>query len=72
MDFGKAFEHALLGKAMRLPQWSPDVIIRVMFPSERSEMTAPYLYVASRYGRVPWKENMIELFDKRWEVVDIS
>lgn len=32
-------------------------------------MTAPYLYVESRYGKVPWKETMIELFSEDWEVV---
>ena len=32
-------------------------------------MTAPYLYVESRFGRVPWKETMIELFSEDWEVV---
>lgn len=33
-------------------------------------MTAPYLYVESRFGRVPWKETMIELFSEEWEVVN--
>lgn len=34
------------------------------------QMTAPYLYVESRFGRVPWKETMIELFSEEWEIVD--
>ena len=34
-------------------------------------MTAPYLYVESRFGRVPWKETMIELFSIEWTVVEI-
>lgn len=33
-------------------------------------MTAPYLYVESRFGCVPWKETMIELLSEEWEVVD--
>ncbi|EOQ01307.1 hypothetical protein IKC_06264 [Bacillus cereus VD184] len=33
-------------------------------------MTAPYLYVESRFGRVPWKETNIELFAENWEVVE--
>lgn len=33
-------------------------------------MTAPFLYVESRFGRVPWKETMIELFSENWEVVE--
>jgi len=32
-------------------------------------MTAPYLYVESRFGMVPWKETMIELFSDAWEVL---
>ena len=70
MNFGKAFEHVKMGGGMRLPQWSPDVVIRVQFPDEHSKMTAPYLYVTSRFGMVPWKETMIELFSEKWETVE--
>ena len=79
MDFGTAFtaiKDASLTevennnfKGMRLPSWSEDVIIRVQKPDEYSKMTAPYLYVESRFGRVPWKETMIELFSDKWELV---
>lgn len=54
---------------MRLPKWSSDVVIKVQYPDKYSKMTAPYLYVESRFGRVPWKETNIELFDDTWEVV---
>ena len=47
---------------MRLPQWKPDVVIMVQYPDKDSKMTAPYLYVKSRFGNVLWKETMIELF----------
>lgn len=70
MNFGQAFEAAKKGNGMRLPQWKDDVVIRVQYPDEQSEMTAPYLYVESRFGRVPWKETMIELFSNEWVVVD--
>jgi hypothetical protein len=80
MDFGNAFtaiKDATLAKVensnpkgMRLPAWSEDVIIRVQKPDEHSKMTAPYLYVESRFGKVPWKETMIELFSDKWELVD--
>lgn len=70
MEFGKAFEQVKRGKGMRPPQWSDDVVIRAQFPDEHSKMTAPYLYVESRYGRVPWRETNIELFSDQWEVVD--
>lgn len=70
MNFGEAFEQVKKGSGMRLPKWSPDVVIRAQYPDEHSKMTAPYLYVESRFGRVPWKETMIELFSEDWEVVE--
>jgi hypothetical protein len=70
MEFGKAFEHARSGGGMRLPHWGSDVVIRAQFPDKNSKMTAPYLYVTSRFGKVPWKETMIELFSCNWEVVN--
>ena len=72
MTFGEAFELVKKGNAMRLPHWSGDVMIRVQYPDDHSKMTAPYLYVESRYGKVPWKETMIELFAENWEVVAIT
>ena len=70
MTFEKAFEQVKKGKGMRLPQWKEDVVIRAQFPDEGSANTAPYLYVTSRYGRVPWKETYIELFSSEWEVIN--
>lgn len=69
MNFGLALEEVKRGHGMRLPNWQPDVVVRAQFPDEHSKMTAPYLYVESRFGRVPWKETMIELFAENWEVV---
>jgi hypothetical protein len=68
MNFGKALEEVKKGSAMRLPSWKDDVLVIAQFPDENSKMTAPYLYVQSRFGRVPWKETMIELFSEEWEV----
>lgn len=70
MTFGQAFEEVKAGRGMRLPQWKNDVVIKAQYPDEHSKMTAPYLYVESRYGRVPWKETMIELFSDMWETVE--
>lgn len=70
MVFGKAFEEVKEGKSMRLPAWAEDVKIKSQYPDDNSKMTAPYLYVESRFGNVPWKETMIELFSDQWEVVD--
>lgn len=82
LSFGKAFDYIKdIAKrranspnewciyGMRLPKWSSDVVIKVQYPDKYSKMTAPYLYVESRFGRVPWKETNIELFDDTWEVV---
>jgi len=70
LSFEMALSQVKQGKGMRLTHWSPDVVIRAQFPDEHSKMTAPYLYVESRFGRVPWKETMIELFAENWEVVE--
>ena len=70
MTFEKAFELVKQGKGMRLPHWDQGTIIRAQYPDKHSKMTAPYLYVESRYGRVPWKETMIELFSDSWEIRD--
>ena len=70
MNFGEAFEEVKTGKGMRLPQWQKDVRIVAQFPDEHSKMTAPYLYVVSLHGRVPWKETMIELFSEDWIVIE--
>lgn len=70
MSFGDALKLVKRGLGMRLPQWKEDVVIRAQFPDEHSKMTAPYLYVESRFGRVPWRETEIELFSEEWEVVD--
>jgi hypothetical protein len=70
MDFSQAFSAIRGGVGgMRLPAWAPDVIIKTQIPDEHSKMTAPYLYVTSRFGMVPWKMTEIELFSTKWEVV---
>lgn len=72
LSFGLAFDtikNSANDLAMRLPGWNTDVLIKIQHPDEHSKMTAPYLYVESRFGKVPWKETMIELFSDKWEVV---
>ena len=56
---------------MRLPSWSPEVLIKCQMPDEYSKMTTPYLYVESRFGRVPWRETFPEMFNDNWEVVGL-
>jgi hypothetical protein len=67
--FGEALECAKRGQGFRLPAWSPEVIIRAQYPDAGSANTAPYLYVTSRFGRVPWIPTMIEIFSEEWEIV---
>jgi len=69
-SFSEAFDQVKRGKGMRLPKWSKEVVIRAQYPDLNSKMTAPYLYVESRFGNVPWKETFIELFSEEWEIVD--
>lgn len=66
MNFGQALERLWAGEAVRLPAWSTDVMIRLQVPDEHSKMTAPYLYVQSRHGRVPWLPTQIELLSDHW------
>lgn len=70
LSFGNAFDLLKNGKIqyMRLPNWQEDVKIKCQFPDKNSKMTAPYLYVESRFGLVPWKETNIELFSDKWMV----
>lgn len=71
MLFADALKKLQLKQAegMRLPKWKEDVVIRIQFPDEHSKMTHPYLYVESRFGCVPWKETVPEMFDNTWELV---
>ena len=46
LSFGIAFDTikgSVKELGMRLPNWRPDVVIKIQTPSESSDMTAPYL-----------------------------
>lgn len=60
------------GMSARLPHWKTDVRIMLQTPDEHSKMTAPYLYVQSRFGCIPWIPTNIELLSEEWEVVVTS
>lgn len=73
MKFGIALTMLQDGlcEGIRLPKWDDSVVIKVQTPDgSYYGMTHPYLYVESRYGRVPWKETMVELFEENWELVN--
>lgn len=73
MLFGDSFKLIMDGKTcMWLPHWRSDVRIRVQRPDEHSKMSAPYLYVESKYGSVPWIPTQIELFSTGWQVHGIK
>ena len=71
MRFGLALDELITGKCsgIRLSQWGEDVVIRMQSPDKHSKMTHPYLYVESRFGMVPWKETMVEMFNEQWVTV---
>lgn len=68
MSFGDALKLVRKGMGMRLPTWNEDVTIYAQIPDAHSKMTAPYLYVNSRYGNVPWIPTQIEIFSENWMV----
>lgn len=72
MKFEKALKIVKKGRSIRLNQWNPDVKIVCQFPDEHSKMSAPYLYIESRFGLVPWLPTQIELFSDDWKVVGIN
>jgi hypothetical protein len=55
-------------KGIRLKKWKEDVFIKIQFPDVNSKMTAPYFYVTSRFGLVPWNPTQIELLSTEWEL----
>lgn len=57
-----------LGKAVRIARWADDVRIRIQVPDSGSKMTAPYFYVTSRFGMIPWIPTMIEMLTEEWEI----
>ena len=57
------------GMRARLPHWHEDVCVKLQVPDENSKMTAPYLYVQSRFRCVPWLPTQIELLSEEWEVI---
>ena len=53
---------------IRIDKWSEDVKVKIQWPNEHSKMTAPYLYVESRYGKVPWVPTQIEMLTEVYDI----
>ena len=68
LSFGDAIVYMKAGYKVKLPYWSEDVFIAIQTPTELSKMTAPYLYVTSRFGLVPWNPTQIEILSANWEI----
>lgn len=68
LSFGCALEAMRSGLSVRLPHWQPDVRIMLQVPDEGSKMTHAYLYVQSRFGRVPWMPTQVELLSMQWKL----
>lgn len=68
LNFGRALWALRQGIAVRLPHWKEDVRIKMQVPDEHSKMTHAYLYVESRFGRVPWVATQVELLSESWEL----
>lgn len=69
MTFEDALKQVKQGNTIRLPHWSQDVCIKLQLPHEQSDMTHPYLYVESRYGRSVWNSTVPEQFSEKWEII---
>ena len=55
---------------MRLPSWNEGTCVFVQVPDTFSKQTHPYLYVESRFGRVPWVCTVPEMFRNDWQIVE--
>lgn len=65
-SFGTAIGAMKNGGKIRLAKWGEGVFISIQSPDENSKMTAPYMYVTSRFGMVPWVPTMIEMLSDEW------
>lgn len=69
INFEDAFKKLKKGEKIRLTKWKSDVYISLQVPDANSKMTAPYMYVTSRYGKAPWMPTQIEIMSDQWEVL---
>lgn len=55
---------------IRRASWGTTIWIGLQKPDEHSYMTAPYLYLESLKGRIPWIPSMMEIcVADDWEVI---
>ncbi len=68
VSFGDALKAMLNNRAVVLPYWSDDVHLFIQKPDKNSKMTHPYIYVTSRFGKVPWVATQVELLSTEWMI----
>ena len=68
IQFEEALKAMKNGKSTRLSQWKEDVYISIQRPEQGDQMTAPYMYVTSKNGKVPWIPTQIEIMSNQWEI----
>ena len=67
-SFARALEKVIKeGKGMKIV--GDDAVVRAQFPDQYSVSDLPYLYITSKYGRVPWAIDTFSPF-ATWVVVD--
>ena len=67
-SFAKALESVIEhDKGMKIV--GDDAVVRAQFPDQYSMSDMPYLYITSKYGRVPWSIDSFSPF-ATWVVVD--
>lgn len=54
-----------------LTQPQIDKILSPLYQVIPDEMSTKFLYVRSRFGKVPWKETMIELMSEEWIIMEL-
>ena len=69
LKFEDAFAAMKEGAKIRLIDWENEVFISIQKPDLNSKMTAPYMYVTSKYGLVPWMPTQIEIMSDKWVVI---
>lgn len=72
MDFGMALNHIRIGAKVRRYGWNgPNLYIGLFKPDSDSDMTKPYLYIASTvdHDRVPWAPSQTDVLSVDWTLV---
>jgi hypothetical protein len=75
LTFSQAFEYVRRKKGfaygMRLPLWTPNILVKAMYPTTMTSLTLPFLVGTSSRGSEPCCPNGFELFSDEWEIVEL-